>query len=518
MTSQPAASVEQLVQLVIKSPTRQKEDAFSITVPRSDTVGILKVRLQKAYPDRPHPEAITLIYGGKVLKDSAVVLGSVLPEDQSVATLHMVVRPGNVPSMNASGPSVASADLAGSLQANFVSDEHALSEPQGAVSSSGVHAVHAPLATNGGHTIGPEQNPVVRVRTAAHDDSRNRSVDEASHVAPADIGGAASSSMPESDPPSAFDAAINTHLYNAAYTAAYHAALRALVTPTASSFNGGMPREMPADVNAAITDAAPQPVAAPMVVPVQVIAMPVPIAYQVVPRPPALQFGMQPARAEDAPHMVQHAGPQDGPALAELIAHLHRLEQHGVLDPQVRQLLRMMEARAEGVPPEAPRRRQLRLRIRINMRALLQLLFMLVVVYQHCPPKRFLALVVAGVALYLTTTPRVRAMLQQLMGLQGRAGAQAAPPNHGVRVGGPQAEAAAPQPQAHGPAGQGGHADVPPVREGDGGGDNGGVRGANVGAQQLGVLQQIHAFVAGFLASLLPALDPVAEGPAQPVF
>ena len=65
-------------------------------------------------------------------------------------------------------------------------------------------------------------------------------------------------------------------------------------------------------------------------------------------------------------------------------------------------------------------RRRIQLHIQVNMRSLLQMLVLLVVVYQHCPLHRFIMLVVLGSALYLTGTERVRRILHLVTGVQRR--------------------------------------------------------------------------------------------------
>jgi hypothetical protein len=143
--------------------------------------------------------------------------------------------------------------------------------------------------------------------------------------------------------------------------------------------------------------------------------------------------------------------------------------------------------------------------IRINMRAVLQLLVLMVVVYQHCPPGRFFMLLGLGLLLYLTATEPVRRFLNRLVGVQRAV--PAGPPQppqqpqqqqgqEAAGVAGEQPAAAAagdaaqPQPDGAAPA-------APPA---------GGVRALPAaGAEQRGgLLRELQALVLGFFTSLIP--------------
>jgi hypothetical protein len=91
--------------------------------------------------------------------------------------------------------------------------------------------------------------------------------------------------------------------------------------------------------------------------------------------------------------------------------------------------------------------------IRINMRAVLQLLVLMVVVYQHCPPGRFFMLLGLGLLLYLTATEPVRRFLNRLAGVQRAA--PAGPPQ-------PQQQPQQ-QPQGHEAAGWPASSLLPPL-------------------------------------------------------
>eukprot|EP00889_Picochlorum_renovo_P006581 jgi/Picre1/33611/NNA_001091.t1 len=146
-----------------------------------------------------------------------------------------------------------------------------------------------------------------------------------------------------------------------------------------------------------------------------------------------------------------------------------------------------------------PRRRQVQIRIHINMRVLLQLAVLFFVVYQHCPPSRVVGLVSVALLFYLSSTAMGRRMLQRLYGYFNLHRAQEAPAPVPVEDRAEEDGVHA-LPQQHdedttnnNPVGGG----EPGVREG----------GEAPNARQPGFLQEIQAFLAGFLTSLLPAAD-----------
>lgn len=247
--------------------------------------------------------------------------------------------------------------------------------------------------------------------------------------------------------------------------------------------------------------------------------------------------------------------------LPEPVAALLRQQERqlGQLPPPFAALLRRHEAvagrrdgRAAGGGGRLPAGFQFRLRI--NMRALLQLLVLLVILYQarlhtrgrglensalcwqqgqgqvraaahrprcwphpspqHCPPRRFLMLVGLGLLLYLTATEPVRRLLHRLTGMHQ----QPAPP--------PQQPAAAPGGQQE-QAGDGGGPGAAEAARGAGPGPaapppaaapaaaqaaqpdlGAGAPGQQQPPQQGGgLLQELRAFVVGFITSLLPGYN-----------
>ena len=136
-----------------------------------------------------------------------------------------------------------------------------------------------------------------------------------------------------------------------------------------------------------------------------------------------------------------------------------------------------------------PRRRQIQIRIHLNMRMLLQLAVLFFVVYQHCPPSRFLTLGILGLLLYLSTTQLGTRLLQRITGylnIQRQAQMQQVP--------GEQNNI---QQQAEGNVAHH-HGNLPEHGEQQ---DNAAVEAPR------GLVREVLSFVAGFFASLLPAAD-----------
>jgi len=207
----------------------------------------------------------------------------------------------------------------------------------------------------------------------------------------------------------------------------------------------------------------------------------------------------------------QGEGPPDGGGRLNpnVVALLQAFQEHGaVLPPHLAEAVRQAGARNAARP--VARRRRAQLHIRVNIRALLQLAVLLVVVYQHCPPQRFFMLCALGLLLYLSSTPRIRALLQRLTGWQaqqGQQGADLAAARQAVAAGD------GPNPAVHQPNAEGGPAGAPGIDRAVGG-HAGAVD--NREPQRWGVLNEFRAFVAGFIASLLPALDRDPAGAREP--
>ncbi len=249
---------------------------------------------------------------------------------------------------------------------------------------------------------------------------------------------------------------------------------------------------------------------------------------------------------QQAQQQQQHPG-----MLPHGLANMLRQQQlqHGALPPHLAEALRRHDAAVaaaagapaaagaaavagRAVPGQAPRRPMLNVVVRLNMRALLQLLVLTVVVYQHCPPGRFLMLVGAGLLLYLTATEPVRRFLNRLAGVQQpvpQAQRAAQPPQQPEgAAAGPAAPGGAEQPAnaaaapaaAAGQAAAGAAAGAPAAGEQEDQARQpaaGQGQGQRQQAQQAqhphrgGLLRELQALVVGFFTSLIPGELPAGE-------
>lgn len=132
---------------------------------------------------------------------------------------------------------------------------------------------------------------------------------------------------------------------------------------------------------------------------------------------------------------------------------------------------------------QQPRRRNIHVRLQINMRVLLQAAVLLMVIYQHCPPHRFFVLTAIGTLLYLSSTRIGGILLRRIMNYFGQNGQR----EHNGNPGGNSLNENPEGPQQ----------------------DQRAVDGNQ--NQAHGVMHEIQGFIAGFIASLLPA----ANGPLQ---
>ncbi len=310
----------------------------------------------------------------------------------------------------------------------------------------------------------------------------------------------------------------NQMAYGVAYQAAYQAALQSIIAVQQQTHQqqqhhqntdgaGGSNQQQPPPGQQMFY---PMPMHMPFASPMPFYNYYNPYQYNPMMQPPPqqhqMQQGMDLRQRRRAAVVAAVAGGPDGRIPEDLIRRLIELRNRGFqLPPELVAALEREEAHGGGAAggaaagvggARAPRVHRFQLRIQINIRALLQLAVMLVVVYQHCPPKRFAVLCLLGFALWLSTTPRVRAFLQQIAGL-----GQNNNNRRGVEV-----PVAAPVPAALAADGQ-------PAVQADGGGAATPLDPQVPADQQqinqprAGILAEIHAFVAGFITSLLPAMD-----------
>ena len=314
--------------------------------------------------------------------------------------------------------------------------------------------------------------------------------------------------------------------YTAAYQAAYQAALQAIVSSSSSSSSLPIPPGHQPAVALVPSFFLPQ-----QGQPMMTMMMPAQMA--------GFQFQQNDLRhrhPHPAPHQqqqpAQQAQNQGRGRVPEHIARLARaLNERGVpLPPDLMGALGAANPHQDDnnnnnrnqQPPQPqpqPQARGFQLRIQINMRAVLQVAVLLVVVYQHCPPRRFALLCLLGFVLWLSTTPRVRAFLQMLAGMNQARHVE-------ERVAGGDGAEQEQQQQQH----DNGDDALPRPREEeqedvevedeeheDGGydDDDDNDNDQQPIQQHRGWIQEIHAFVAGFLTSLLPAMDPLQAGDNQ---
>lgn len=231
-------------------------------------------------------------------------------------------------------------------------------------------------------------------------------------------------------------------------------------------------------------------------------------------------------------HCLLSSFPVTGQLPGALADMLRQQQQRGQLPAQLAEMLRRHDAAAAaaaqpgaaggGAAAQAPRPFP-RLVVRLNMRALLQLLVLMVVVYQHCPPGRFLILVGVGLLLYLTATEPVRRFLNRLAGVQppapaGQPQPRGPPQQQGGEGGGEapaapaapdeQQGAAAPPAPAAGDAAAAGRA---PAAAAPGAAEAARAAvpaGDPLAAQQGGggILREVQALVVGFFTSLIPGM------------
>mmetsp|Transcript_18218 Transcript_18218/g.54803 ORF Transcript_18218/g.54803 Transcript_18218/m.54803 type:complete len:652 (+) Transcript_18218:3557-5512(+) len=144
--------------------------------------------------------------------------------------------------------------------------------------------------------------------------------------------------------------------------------------------------------------------------------------------------------------------------------------------------LNALPPRQPGVRPAAV------VRINLNMRVILQVAVLLLLLWQHCPPGRFFALVLGAAVLYISAFSPLRRWLQRITGMVPAQGA-AAPGGAGIAAGAGN--------------GNGGAGAAPAAAAAQGGGVAGAPAAAAV-PRRGGVLREIRALLIGFFTSLLP--------------
>lgn len=504
-----------------------------------------------------HTTFLQLIYAGKVLKDAYAPIASIFPADSARqgVVLHIVVKPSASPApprppaqplAAPHGPSQEERQSAENAPAAVTQVAAPTLEPSASQPEPEIDSEEAPHAPTAAPTVGAPQAVATSLGGA--------------FVA----GGAQQSPLYGSVYAAAYQAALQALLGHQGPAAPPVVGASSIAQSASGSQGQGSQGQGQAGSAASHVGASPHAFAfVPTMVPVPQPVLPQAFfqahmhaaqphqhgqgAAHPAPHPPAqmfmpvvpmgMHFGYPPAHA-----MHFHHAPAGEIGLRQRLNALRRQQQQEqaqaaqprgaghTLDPELVGLLRGLQAQGAELPPNLaqaldaaearqgaaahgrpiPRRlAQMQIRVRVNLRALLQLAVLLVVVYQHCPPRRFILLLVVGAVLYLSTTPRVREFLQRVTGW-----------NVGPRVrpAAPPMPAQAPERGAHqngaaAPAAANGGA---PAREGAGpapgvpnagGADGGGAGGHAAPLRRGGILNEIQAFVTGFITSLLPALD-----------
>lgn len=475
----------------------------------------------------PFSRKLQLIYAGKILRDDVAQLASFVDQDLMSVVLHMVLKPGA-----RSMPPATDTNLPPHTQNEF---SNPVTQQSDVGNVTEVHQSEAPSVS----VQVPSANGVQK-ESAPHEGSTSR---QEGCPGPQLENSETAEAVPPGSAPS-------LATYQVAYQAAYQAALQAILahggdgnSPSALHPSTPVPSVHPSFTLLPTIIPIPQPMLppgmfdpagrpdaadasssfpghfqpqAPQIQPIFVPVMPIPVAAV----GPQFNLAGPQFRME-----LRHRG--DGMALSDEIARelrargvrLHprmgeddvrRMQQPGVVPHQM--------AANQGVNAvRRPQVRQFQWRIQINVRALLQLIVLMVVVYQHCPPRRFVALLALGVALWLSTTPRVRELLRQLAGIggprvAGGVNAGAVPPANPMPV-------AAEAQRANDAGRDGPVVDVAQLPHQP-------LQGANqpvIHAPRRGILHDVRAFITAFVTSLLPAVEhnPVgaaAAGAVRDVF
>ncbi|CAL8469004.1 g8545 [Coccomyxa elongata] len=325
---------------------------------------------------------------------------------------------------------------------------------------------------------------------------------------------------------------------NPAMAAAFSAAFAALTSPTAIH-NLGVPQMGPVQPHHPVQGhASPQQALLDALVSGQHMQQqhPFPHLQPIFPQPisymPVLGL-VQPPPAENGQQQQPHYAPVLAPVVPMMMpygmmpystGHVHYAGQQQPMPPgaqpqQPQQQPRLMQNFLQGVPgigvawgqggaaaaaarggrPGRERRpRPVRVRmVQINLRAILQLAVMGIILYQHCPPGRFLLFATVGLALYVMGPAPLRRAWQRLLAMLPP---MHEPGQHDAGLGGAGAAAAVPAAaNGNAPAAAAGAAGAPPAAP---------AAAAVAGPHRpRGLVQELQALVVGFFTSLLPGFN-----------
>ena len=546
------------VEIRFKAPNKYEGDMVTLQLPWMACIGDVKEKLSQTCSERPEPGEITLIYAGKILKDVNATLDSILATDTCQHVMHMVIKSSKKDAQMANFSTsaiekkkVESSARAAEIGENHIQNTNVQRDDQNEcvkkdLSYENQNRMYAKGADGTKASEGCSSKVPENTTT---EEQEGKPASNNSQSTPADL-------------PALFPQFQD--LYITAYNAAYQAAAQVL----RKNASGNVPdnETIHKDVLRASSSTQPYiPVAAPMLLSMPMMALPMPVAYpNLAVRSPAFKdprVCTSSQRAEsNNPHenLASESDRRPG-SVDDILRELENMEQRRLMPPGLMSLARFIKESSDdetsastvkkivndldrqgafgvdGITPELRRilqdervsnlhRRQdndaqrepvagraFRLHIRINLRSLLQFALLTFVIYQHCPLKRFAMLLSLGIALYLTTTPRIRGALQQLIGFRPRqpqdqanlAGdlarenngegalqerAQRNPPDFVIEDANEQIERPARREELNRRVGGG-----------------------------FGVFQEILRFFGGFLASLLPAMEPNQNAEAQQV-
>lgn len=489
------------LRISLKNPTKLRE-TFEIGIDRNSTLGELRRKITLEYPGNPHPDDVTLVFAGKILpREDSVQLSTIFPETDSLFAVHMVIKTEsriktkeNAPeSSGTSERKVANSSLRVCVGSARQNNAHSKRDDGRLVRSHDNHLSQSVGSDKGLAGVAPEG---MSARGSHAQDE----------VCSTEIPGHART--PGQNNGNSFGATQHP-MYEQVFQAAYRAAIGAIVMdgtrhacgtrvqPGQGQYLHGWANSLPSTHAVAILPT--------------VLSVPQPILPRSVTQNPSSES--QPASHNNAQNSylmpvlpVAYQVPTGEDTIPTLRMRRNRSDtEHERRDDNRQEqavgLTRMLQALREqerNAPqenrrnPDAvranARERQIRIRIQLNLRVILQMLVLFVIVYQHCPPGRLLALSLLGLILYVSSTTFGRSLLNGIMNYFNN-------PRH------PRA------PQNNEREGNGAEGDHPPINNVQ---DGAPIANRPIGErpeEQGGILREIQAFLAGFFTSLLPAAD-----------
>lgn len=439
--------VDETITVVLKNPKALTEENFEMDIGIDMTVGDLKRMVESDYPGNPRASSLTLVYAGKVLRDEDLVLSEIFPRDGGRVAVHLVIRQTTEESSSA------------------------IQTKQRTIEPDDESVMPTPPAT-GGLALGRETVLPTHMQARQERESTPETILNIGESSNNDssrarnIGGNASTDT----------------MYDSVLRASYQAALRVIMDEGLQGSSSQGFTFIPAIIPVPQTLVQNNDGENQQHFDNQYMVPMVPFSYAF----PQMHLDQQDGRA--VRHRRRNA--QD----ANVRALFRAIQQENNNNNDIGDV-RARERRNQNNNP-----RQIQIRIHLNVRMLLQLGVVFFILYQHCPPSRFLGISLIGLLFYLSTTRLGRMLLQRLAGhfnMQRRADddqpghvhapaevANADDNAHLQRNQSEQANDTGPEPAAEVEQGQ---APPPPA--------------------QPGLLREVQSFLAGFLASILPAAD-----------